>query len=795
MAVKKTYYPSAKKPGIYSDAEGVTDKELGLNNSDLENFSLGNWNSIRKNSKLIVSTDTGALKAATEDPRGRPIHIEWGVPQIASIQFDENGDKYPSTNYPFASFFVKGERVGTFNRLQLTEIFKAGTDYSDDFDDDDTQQSSGAPYQTYVEMDIGDGTFDASSDSGYNRITQPVAWAARKARQRNILSFYANYGGGQGNQREFTINSVKNNKQITKEDGFAFIKERPGASSVQQKYVIEFDNNLLEKMRELIYIREVPAYENSGNSAGDPNDLHIDEKEDGLEFFAQFERMGGRTWEIVFPRFFKIINPSGDETYGDGVIIELAVSKDGVPQPLLPRPRIGDSNNTFDISGQTDNDILNQLFSSDNFLEFSLLNAEDDNYTPFFINSDSDSYFKQLGFPDFQYNGLLSHNVNLDRVLFEVICNNKDGEDLLYWENGSNKYLDTSYPLEVTLEMSLFNGRTNVSIQLEDNRDVSEFDSLTLSYSNLANFNAQNFIADEVRSAPDKSFYRYQVIQWGDEKNLLTDEQIEGTYFFNFYDKDEYPAPNDYNILRYNQEIIYNSNSFRDTLSHTYLTPGVKSIKIVVYRYSKTGKYITETYLVTKNIVINDGLFTSQDFSIFGASDFNFLPLDENQAIIGGFDEDSKYNNSVSKIVKDDNFSQDEYLERVSSRNYIEKFNGNFLGKRPGQLDLGQTRIFKESKDIYDFIGGDKLDWINNGSGSLPINSLATDIFIRDDNCIVDLNPSNSEYSTIQNQAGLEEIGILIGDYRVNQLDNGKIQKQGVMEIPLLETDNNKQAF
>ena len=86
MAVKKTYYPSAKKPGIYSDAEGVTDKELGLNNSDLENFSLGNWNSIRKNSKLIVSTDTGALKAATEDPRGRPIHIEWGVSQIESIQ-------------------------------------------------------------------------------------------------------------------------------------------------------------------------------------------------------------------------------------------------------------------------------------------------------------------------------------------------------------------------------------------------------------------------------------------------------------------------------------------------------------------------------------------------------------------------------------------------------------------------------------------------------------------------------------------------------------------------------------
>ncbi len=503
--------------------------------------------------------------------------------------------------------------------------------------------------------------------------------------------------------------------------------------------------------------------------------------------------MGGKTWEIVFPRFFKIINPSGDETYGDGVIIELAVSKDGVPQPLLPRPRIGDSNNTFDISGQTDDDILNQLFSSDNFLEFSLLNAEDDNYTPFFINSDSDSYFKKLGFPDFQYNGLLSHNVNLNRVLFEVICNNKDGEDLLYWENGSNKYLDTSYPLKITLEMSLWNGNTNASIELENGRDFNEFDALTFSYADSST--AQDFIFDEVKPDVNESFYRYQVIQWGDEKTLLTDDQIENTYFFNFYDNDEYPAPNDYNILRYNQEIIYNSNSFKDTSSHTYLTPGVKSIKIVVYRYSKTGRFILETYLVTKNIVINDGLFTSQDFSIFGVSEFDFLPITDNQAIIGGFETESDYNNSVSKIVKDDNFIQDDYLKRVSSRDYIKKINNGFLGEQPGQLDLGQTRVFTESKDIYDFIGADKLKWINQGSGSLPINSLATDIFIRDDKCVVDLNPSNSEYSAIQNQAGLEEIGILIGDYKVNQLEGSEIQKEGVMITPLLETDNEKQAF
>ena len=44
---------------------------------------------------------------------------------------------------------------------------------------------------------------------------------------------------------------------------------------------------------------------------------------------------------------------------------------------------------------------------------------------------------------------------------------------------------------------------------------------------------------------------------------------------------------------------------------------------------------------------------------------------------------------------------------------------------------------------------------------SLPLNSSATDIFIEDDNCLVDFNPSNSEFNALQNQVGLKEVGIL----------------------------------
>ena len=40
-----------------------------------------------------------------------------------------------------------------------------------------------------------------------------------------------------------------------------------------------------------------------------------------------------------------------------------------------------------------------------------------------------------------------------------------------------------------------------------------------------------------------------------------------------------------------------------------------------------TQSLLLQTYLVNKNIVINDGSLTSQDFQILGGTDFTFLPL------------------------------------------------------------------------------------------------------------------------------------------------------------------------
>ena len=276
---------------------------------------------------------------------------------------------------------------------------------------------------------------------------------------------------------------------------------------------------------------------------------------------------------------------------------------------------------------------------------------------------------------------------------------------------------------------------------------------------------------------------------------MLSDDEIENTFFFSLYDLDEYPSDDNYFLRKSIASQSQQAIGIQNQSNHVYNTPGVKSIKIIVYRYDSTQSLLLQTYLITKNIVINDGLLTSQDFSIFGGSDFTFLPIVDNQAIIGGFDEESKYNKSVEKITKDDDFIGEDYLQRASSRDYIEKLNNNLFGKKPGQLDLGQIRLFNQPRNLYYFIGGNALQWITNGSGSLPLNSSATDIFIKDDNCLVDLNPSNSEFSVLQNQVGLKDVGVLTGDYKLNQPKNSRVQKQGLMEVPLLDDNVDKQAF
>ena len=113
------------------------------------------------------------------------------------------------------------------------------------------------------------------------------------------------------------------------------------------------------------------------------------------------------------------------------------------------------------------------------------------------------------------------------------------------------------------------------------------------------------------------SIYRYEVIGWGDEKTPLTDDMIENSFYFNLYDTEEYPSKDSYEYLKNKSSQYYNSVKIIEggeynVSSHTYTTPGPKSIKIMIYRYTKDGLFLLSSTLITKNININDGLLKNR---------------------------------------------------------------------------------------------------------------------------------------------------------------------------------------
>ena len=798
MAFEKlNKYPSYKKPGVYPSGSL---KELGLNNDDLERFSLGNWNSITKNNRkfFVPKPDSELSDFFSGNVPGRPVRVMNIRPTDLPFGIEIDGVAYIHT-----SFF--SQRIITHStRTDLRFVMEPNINES--------------PGYLYNTADLYSGEND------------DLDWSESE-KQQIIIELSQRY--------ESLLNIIRNNTTYILPNDVS-IDDLSEEEIAETPMRLVFSNEVQEQIDEIL------------------NDSFTLERKSMRQDSIQRLKNQLEINEVDFPEDWPIDGNSIISNSFQLYINPPTQHDDGTPLISSDTERYAEDDYIWNKYTEDEDSgariYLNQLSIREIYsvregvdrrtLRFYSKTRDGENvYTNFLrgVVLPDQEYTSgygaaiEFGHPNYLTNFPLtdenSDNLIPEIVDFKVFCTTNESVEENIQENEStnflyyddDNYITTSYPVKVNLSLSVlgdtvFDNRDIFELEPDYNQERLESSLIRLFFQPPSDQieTLQGGSLGDIVSTNQSVFY-YKVIQWGDEKKLLTDEQILNSEYFKLYDIEQYPENNNFYFKKYQQnlfnkvdedEINYSdmvkSKNFKPIKnksgelvlsSHSYTKPGIQSIKIVILRFPKNLSIVTETILVTKNIVINDGNLKTQDFSIFGGTDFNFLPIGENQAIIGGLDDLSNYNNSVSKIVKDDNFVQEDYLERVSSKDYIQKFNNGLLGKTPGQLDLSQTRVFTEPKDIYDFIGADKLEIINNGLNTLPINSLATDIFIRDDKCVVDLNPANSEFLTIQNQIGTKEQGILVGDYKVNQPKDGKVQRQGVMQTPLLETDGDKQAF
>jgi len=832
---KRNEYPSYKKSGIYPSG---SIKERGLNSDDLEKFSLGNWNSILRSNRVFLNK---SIVSDDNEENNEPSILENIPVYLTSPFFHEPTD---------VSFFRP-----TFYRFfaQVYGYYNDEGDFSPEPQEGYTpimwnkllydENSTTTP--TYV---LSYADLDSINPSGAPPSNSNIAMVFNDDNNE-----YDQVGENDDDVRDFILARQGELYNFLRVNPF-FIEENPnvddetyGSLTDANPIKLSFDENSQSQLSEILNntLTRVVKLKGSNNEVLDVIA--------NLRLNIMFDRPKVDYLGNEIPKNRITVQnsdtnalPGWEDTFW-GYVFGLDQS-DTLVEPSYStfHPlHIGDATT---LAENVENGNFNDVNELLDFPVFLIDDKDDNNffnvYIPALLNNEFEfqigepgssdygeriSYLQTLGHPNYVIGEEFENSptpeqliisslgesenitnfintVTYDIVDFEVKCRSSingdipkdlsDNNDFLNYDFDDERYEQLSYPIKIDLTIDLFDAPNFINEKMDV--DLS-------SYANAGSRDDYIISQIETASNSEQAYYRYQVVQWGDETKTLEDDSFLQTPFFAMYEMDDYPPIEEFNYKVNKAEQTNNSKAIitvnddgqhiYNKTSHVYNAPGLKSIKIIVYRYTNDGLILLSTTLVNKNILITDGTLKYQDFSIFGGTDFTYLPITDNQAIIGGLDEDSSYNNSVSKIVKDDNFVEEDYLERVSSRDYIKKFNNGLLGKTPGQLDLSQTRVFTEPRDIYDFIGGDKLEIINNGLNTLPPNSLATDIFISDDKCVVDLNPPNSGFSVIQNQAGIREFGILIGDYKLNQPKDGRVEKEGLMSTPSIDTRKDRQAF
>ena len=321
-----------------------------------------------------------------------------------------------------------------------------------------------------------------------------------------------------------------------------------------------------------------------------------------------------------------------------------------------------------------------------------------------------------------------------------------------------------------------------------------------------------HFLERDNDSPRSSDIIKYQVIEWGDEKRKMSDQQILDSEFFYLYETDDSVFDGtkykklcliaDDAIQMQNVELnTASSNLSRDPMiSHIYTEPGVKTIKTIVFRFEEGSDFLLETSIVHTNIFIADPNQTIQNFNIFGAEDYSVIPLEkELEPIIGNVDKRSEYVRSIEKIKNNDLYQSSDYLEKLYADDFLPKVKNDLYGEYAGNIDLGIMRVFKKPYNIFDFIGGDALEIIDNNfeypQDSLPLNSSATEILISDEDCVINLDPSNQTSDQIENNGISDEKGVLMGDFRLVKNPNQKIRKEDSMQLPKVNTQKKRQAF
>ena len=160
---------------------------------------------------------------------------------------------------------------------------------------------------------------------------------------------------------------------------------------------------------------------------------------------------------------------------------------------------------------------------------------------------------------------------------------------------------------------------------------------------------------------------------------------------------DTIPIPNAYitNLDCLSSTQFYTENP--SLIRKSYTTPGIKTIKSIVFSYDDMTNQVGRWKLVTSRFFLDIPINQYPDFAEVGGSDYTIIPWPYTTPVIGGVDNDSKYKKSVQDTLSGGKILD---TELIDERFLVNDLENDELGKSVKDMDLEQIRYFNKSYEL-----------------------------------------------------------------------------------------------
>ena len=332
---------------------------------------------------------------------------------------------------------------------------------------------------------------------------------------------------------------------------------------------------------------------------------------------------------------------------------------------------------------------------------------------------------------------------------------------------------------------------------------------------NIGNYLSSGEVIETIYEANDyesKMKFKFFILDWNDEKNKFDNWVSVFSHWVS--DVDNLLSNQEKNIYKFG-EIEYDGTTkkFKTTksLKNTYISPGLKSIKLILFSCADDVDGVRFQAIRWKfiniRLYLDNAKALLEDFSDIGGADFVTFPWPKTSPVISGISQDSQYVNSLKNVLSSGKISEVDILD---SSILIRARDNNELGDYLGDSDFQQLRTFNKPYSMAELLmitgsttttnlnsHTDTVYW-DGETNTFPTESCVGTIFINDSmdpnlrgSCILEINPQELEGDIIMDSAGNGNRGLLIGDYRIDKpAKNIPIRRKSEPKISETDSEN-----